>query len=124
MLTDARTIDRAHRLRQNMTPQEKHLWYDFLQKHKLHIRKQHPIAFFILDFYCAKAKLAIELDVSQHFTPEGMTYDQARTELLQKYGILVIRFTNKQIDTEFRAVCEAIDRELDRRLKEMESGEL
>ena len=117
MLTDAKTIDRAHDLRRHMTPQERRLWYEYLQKHELHFRTQHPIAYYILDFYCAKAKLAIEIDGGQHYTPEGMTLDQVRTELLSKYGIHVIRFTNRQIDEQFGSVCNAIEQALSERLR-------
>ena len=97
-----------------MTPQEKQLWYHFLSGHALHFRRQHPVAYYILDFYCAKAKLAIEIDGAEHYTESGKISDQARTELLNKYGITVIRFSNSQIDHHFDDVCKVIDEELAR----------
>ena len=62
-----------------------------------------------MDFYCFRAKLVIEIDGSQHFTEEEMSYDQQRTEFLEKLGLQVIRISNRQINEEFRSVCEHID---------------
>ena len=102
-------IDLAKGLRKNATPQEKHLWYDFLSKYEVRFQRQKPIDNFIADFYCSKAKLVIEIDGSQHYTPEGREKDEFRTEILEGYDLRVIRFTNKQIDDNFRGVCEYID---------------
>ncbi|MDR0325439.1 MAG: endonuclease domain-containing protein [Oscillospiraceae bacterium] len=102
-------IPRAKELRRNMTPQEKHLWYDFLSKHPLRFQRQKTIDNFIADFYCHVAKLVIEIDGSQHYTSEGLAYDQERTKIFESYGVQVIRFSNREIDTEFTAVCRAID---------------
>ena len=99
----------AKSLRKNATPQENHLWYDFLHSYQPRFQRQKAIDSYIADFYCEKARLIIELDGSQHFTPEGMTYDEARTRALNTYGLIVLRFTNHQIDSEFRAVCTKID---------------
>ena len=99
----------AKSLRKNATPQENHLWYDFLHSYRPRFQRQKAIDSYIADFYCEKARLIIELDGSQHFTPEGMTYDEARTCVLNAYGLTVLRFTNHQIDSEFRAVCTKID---------------
>ena len=99
----------AKSLRKNATPQENHLWYDFLRNYQPRFQRQKAIDGYIADFYCHEARLVIELDGSQHFTPEGMTYDEARTRVLNAYGLTVLRFTNHQIDSEFRAVCTKID---------------
>ena len=104
-------------LRKNMTRQEKHLWYDFLSKHPIKFVKQRPIGDFIVDFYCSKAKLAIEIDGSQHYTDEGKSYDELRTEIINKFGVDVIRFSNYDIDKNFEGVCEKIDEILNERLK-------
>ena len=96
-------------LRKNATPQENHLWYDFLHSYQPRFQRQKAIDSYIADFYCEKARLIIELDGSQHFTPEGMTCDEARTRVLNAYGLTVLRFTNHQIDSEFHAVCTKID---------------
>lgn len=61
-----------------------------------------------MDFYCASAKLVIELDGSQHYTEQGLEYDKERSACLARYGLEVIRFTNTEIDKEFNAVCEKI----------------
>ena len=103
-------------LRQNMTPQEKHLWYDFLRHYPVKIYKQRIVDNFIADFYCHKARLIIEIDGSQHYTPEGRSYDDARTEVLQRYGLEVIRFSNRDIDNNFYNVCYMIDRIIKERL--------
>ena len=104
-------IPKAKELRKNMTPQEKHLWYDFLSKYPKEYRfqRQKTINNYVADFYCHKAKLVIELDGSQHFTDEGIIYDNERTEILQAYGLTIIRFTNYEIDKIFDSVCKQID---------------
>ena len=102
-------IPLARELRKNATPQEKHLWYDFLANYEVRFQRQKAIDNFIADFYCHQAKLIIELDGAQHFTEEGKLRDELRTEILERYGLKVIRFTNREIDTKFSAVCEAID---------------
>ena len=99
----------SQKLRKEMTPQEKHLWYDFLRKHKIRFQRQKCIDNFIADFYCHKAKLVIELDGSQHYTEKGLKKDEFRTEKLEGYDLHVIRFTNEQIDKNFLGVCEYID---------------
>lgn len=103
---------RARELRQNATPQERKLWYLFLSKHPAHFRRQHPIGPYIADFFCLSAQLVIELDGSGHFQPEGIEYDRWRDAYMQGSGLRVLRFTNAQIDKEFFAVCETIDRAL------------
>ena len=100
----------ARGLRKEMTPQERRLWYDFLRRYPVKIYRQRVISGFIADFYCASAKLIIELDGGQHFTDGGLAYDAARTEVLEQLGIRVIRFTNHQIEKEFAAVCAEINR--------------
>ena len=102
-------INWAKDLRKNATPEENHLWYDFLSKYKVRFQRQKAIGDCIADFYCHKAKLIIEIDGSQHYTAKGRAKDDFRTETLEKYGLRVIRFTNYQIKTNFRGVCEYID---------------
>ena len=102
-------IPRAKELRKNATPQENELWYKFLRTYPIRFQRQKTIGQFIVDFYCHEAKLAIELDGSQHFTPEGITHDEARTTAIETVGVTVLRFTNRDIDSQFQAVCTAID---------------
>ena len=99
----------AKNLRKNATPQEKHLWYDFLSKYEIKFQRQKAIGEYIVDFYCHQAMLVIEIDGSQHNTDEGKRKDEFRTEKLEEYNLTVIRFTNHQIDTKFRTVCNYID---------------
>ncbi len=102
-------ITLAKALRNNATPQENHLWYDFLSKYEIRFQRQKSIDNFIADFYCHKAKLVIEIDGSQHFTEQGREKDEFRTEILEGYDLKIIRFTNKQINTNFKNVCKYID---------------
>ena len=102
-------ITLAKNLRREATPQENHLWYDFLSKYEIRFQRQKAIDNFIADFYCHKAKLIIEIDGSQHYTEEGRERDAFRTEILEGYDLKVIRFTNYQIDTNFSGVCKYID---------------
>ena len=104
-----KNIPLAKNLRKNATPQENHLWYDFLSKYTVRFQRQKAIDNFIADFYCHRAKLIIEMDGSQHYTPEGREKDNFRTEVLEGYDLKIIRFTNRQIDNNFRGVCEYID---------------
>lgn len=109
-------LSRARELRRDMTPHERKLWYLFLRKYPAKIYKQRIIDSFIVDFYCARAKLVIEVDGSQHYTPQGMAYDNERTTMLSTYGLTVLRFTNYDIDHHFDAVCRAIDNEIQTRI--------
>ena len=109
-------LDNARSLRQNMTPQEKHLWYDFLRHHPIKIYKQKIISHYIVDFYCHSAKLVIELDGSQHYNPEAREYDRQRSEELAELGIEVIRFTNFEVDKTFEGVCYVIDKTIRERM--------
>ena len=102
-------IPLAKNLRKNATPQEKQLWYDFLSSYPIRFQRQKVIGDFIADFYCHKAKLVVEIDGSQHFTDAGLMADAFRTEKLENYGLKIIRFTNQDINKNFRGVCEYID---------------
>ena len=100
---------RSQELRRQMTKEERHLWYDFLKTYPVQFKRQYSIGAYIVDFYCFHAGLIIELDGSQHYEPEAMEYDRMRSEYLQKQGFLVLRFSNSDVMTQFRAVCETID---------------
>ena len=101
-------IPLAKNLRKNMTPQERHLWYDFLRYCKPNFRRQEIIGDYIVDFFCYDAALAIEVDGSQHFDPLKAQADAERTAYLSSLGIEVLRCDNRQINTEFSAVCQVI----------------
>ena len=106
---DGANIVLAKNLRRDATPQEKRLWYGFLAKYPVRFQRQKAIGRFIADFYCYKAKLVIEIDGSQHATADGVRRDEFRTKILQESDLKVIRFSNEQIDRDFRRVCEYID---------------
>ena len=110
-------IPRAKKLRKQATPQENHLWYDFLRSYPVRFQRQKAIDTYIADFFCHAAKLVIEIDGSQHYEPEGMAHDEKRTEVLKKHGLEVLRFSNRDINLQFAAVCELIDNTVKTRLK-------
>ena len=105
-----RLKDRAKELRKHATKQENRLWYDFLRKYRLQFYRQRIIDNYIVDFYCPKAKLVIELDGPQHYEKEAVEYDTLRTEILNSLGLSVLRFSNREIDEHFDAVCHGIER--------------
>ena len=92
-----------------MTKEEAHLWYQFLCRYPLRFRRQYVIGNYIVDFYCHKAKLVVELDGSQHCSPEEVEYDQRRTVYLESQGLQVLRFSNLDVMRQFHSVCEAVD---------------
>ncbi|PZD75432.1 hypothetical protein C1752_00117 [Acaryochloris thomasi RCC1774] len=102
-------IARAKQLRKNMTPAEKKLWYGYLKNFKFRVLRQRPIDHFIVDFYCPSLKLVIEIDGGHHSVEKVKEYDQARTQVLEGYGLRLLRFTNQQILQGFEQVCEVIE---------------
>ena len=99
----------AKQLRREMTKEERHLWYDFLRSYPVRFSRQKVLGKYIADFYCAEAKLVIELDGSQHYEPNNAQKDEERTEFLKEYGLEVVRIPNNEIGQNFRGVCEYID---------------
>ncbi len=96
-------------LRKNMTDEEKHLWYDFLKKLPMAVKRQHPIEGYIVDFYIPQAKLVIEIDGSQHKSTENVKADAERDEILNSWGIEVLRYPNRRINKAFYSVtCEIL----------------
>ncbi len=91
-----------------MTKEEAHLWYQCLCRAKYRFRRQYVIGNYIVDFYCHQAKLVVELDGSQHYSPEEMEYDKNRTAYLESQGLKVVRFSNLDVMRHFCDVCEAI----------------
>ena len=111
----------ARELRKNMTKEEKHLWYDFLQNHTVKFNRQKVLGRYIADFYSAELKLVIELDGSQHYDPDAKIYDEERTEFLNGYGIEVVRINNLEITRNFRGVCLFIDKIIKKRIEDMDN---
>ena len=106
---DNSQLENARQLRREMTPHERKLWYLFLRKYPVKIYKQRIIGRFIVDFYCASARLVIEVNGFQHYEPQSMAYDVERSEFLSALGLEVLRFPNRDIDRDFRGVCEQIN---------------
>ena len=106
---DNTKLNKARALRKEMTPQERHLWYDFLRHYPVKVYKQRIIGRYIVDFYCASARLVIEVDGSQHYYEQGKAYDAGRTAFLKHLGLMVVRYSNADINVRFREVCESID---------------
>ena len=107
---DSKLIAKARGLRKNLTRQERHLWYDFLRAYPIRFQRQKTIGHCIVDFYCASAKLVVELDGSQHYSEQGISHDAERTALLNQYDLEIVRYSNEDVDRQFDAVCSDIDR--------------
>ena len=104
-----KNIPLAKTLRKAETPEERHLWYDFLSGHPAHFRRQTAFGPYIVDFVSLKARLIIELDGEQHYTEEGKRKDAIRTEYLNRLGYRVQRYDNFEITRCFDDVCREID---------------
>ena len=91
-----------------MTKEERHLWYDFLKRLKVNVKRQKVIGPYIVDFYIPSKKIVIELDGSQHFEKDGREEDIERDNYLKSLGITVLRYPNNDINLRFEAVCEDI----------------
>ncbi|WP_041781039.1 endonuclease domain-containing protein [Allocoleopsis franciscana] len=101
-------VEKAKELRKNMTAAERKLWYGYLKDFPFRVLRQKPIDNFIVDFYCAHLKLVIEVDGESHFTSEGKDYDRERTQVLEGYGLKVVRFRNDEVLKEWEGVCQCI----------------
>ena len=106
----------AQHLRKNMTKEERRLWYDFLRLSPLNFNRQKVIGRYIVDFYCAQAKLVIELDGSQHFEDEGRAKDAERDAYLRGLGLTVCRYSNLDVMRNFEGVCTDIMQHIKRYL--------
>ena len=100
--------ENASELRLNMTPEERHLWYDFLSSLPITVNRQKRIGDYIVDFYIASFNIVIELDGSQHYTTEMIERDKKRDEWLTQKGITVLRYRNIHINQNFHGVCSDI----------------
>ena len=100
----------ARNLRKNQTKEERLLWNAFLSKYPMRFRRQYIIGNYIVDFYCHLAKLAVELDGSQHCGSDAVKKDSARTAYLESQGVMVLRFSNLDVMRQFENVCAEIDR--------------
>ena len=102
-------VQNARALRKEMTLEERILWYHYLRRHPAKFYRQRVFGNYIVDFYCAKAKLAVELDGSQHYEDRGLEYDAHRTAYLESLGLCVLRVPNTEVKKNLAGVCEGID---------------
>ena len=114
-------VSNAKELRKNMTPEEKHLWYDFLKRLPLNVRRQHNIENYIVDFYIAEKKIVIEVDGVQHMSPEHKEADKRRDNDLSKWGITVFRYSNDSIRNIFNTVAKDILKNLELTFADLKS---
>jgi very-short-patch-repair endonuclease len=111
--TTAEIQRRAKELRQRMTVAERYVW-TMLRKQRqrgFHFRRQHPVGRFILDFYCAEAKLCIEIDGPIH--DDQRERDAERTAWLEAAGYRVIRFRNDEVMDAYHLVAQRIQAALE-----------
>ena len=98
-------VEYARELRNNATPEENKLWYQCLSKMPVRFSRQKIIGNYIVDFYCAAAKLVIELDGAQHYGDEAQQNDRERDAYMASIGLRVLRYTNIEVNKQFEAVC-------------------
>ena len=103
---------RAKSMREQMTYAERQLWFSFLREYPTPFVAQKVIGSYIVDFYCRKARLSIELDGESHYTEEQKEYDRVRTTFLESMEIKELRFTNNEVRENLEGVCEAIHEEV------------
>lgn len=113
---------RAERMRKNMTRAERMLWFSFLREYPISFVAQKVVGNYILDFYCRKTRLSIELDGDSHYTKAQQEYDTTRTTYLEMCEIKELRFTNTDIYENFEGVCEVIDREVWKRRNDVQES--
>lgn len=100
-------------LRKQMTKEERHLWYDFLKNLPVTINRQKVIGKYVVDFYCASAKIVIELDGFQHYEEDAYQKDKERDGYLNSLGIKVLRYSNYDLNRRFEEVCADILKNID-----------
>ena len=98
----------AQKLRREMTKEERRLWYEFLKDLPVTVNRQKVLGRYIADFYCAAAKLIIEVDGTQHFEDAGLAADQVRDAYFSELGLQVLRYPNNEVNENFEGVCEDI----------------
>lgn len=105
---------KARYLRNNPTAAENKLWHYHLRNHKYIFLRQKPINNFIVDFYCSKLQLVIEIDGDSHLGEENILYDKERTKILEQYGLKILRFWNDDVLNGIEIVSEMIDDEINK----------
>jgi very-short-patch-repair endonuclease len=105
-----KTFENSRFLKKVMTEPEKILWSKLRGRafRNFKFRRQHPIASYIVDFYCHSCKLVIEVDGSIHHVNDNLQYDEARTKELESFGLRVIRFANDEVQKDITLVLRKI----------------
>ena len=109
----------SHKMRRNMTKEERHLWFDFFRGYPVRVKRQVIIGKYIVDFCCERAQVIIELDGGQHYETENKKADAERTRQLERLGFLVLRYSNLDVMQNFSGVTEDIDRVIRERMKKL-----
>ena len=112
-------VSNARELRKNMTPEERHLWYDFLKRLPMTVHRQKNVGNYIVDFLIASASLVVEIDGRQHKLAEHAEADIQRDKELNMLGYTVVRYSNEDIHYRFRAVCEDIMKRVNMRVEDL-----
>ena len=102
----------ARDLRNNPTKEERKLWYEFLRFLPVRFYRQKIVEKYILDFYCPAKKIAIELDGSQHYEENNEKADRERDKFMMQRGIVVLRYSNLELLSNFKAVCLDIEKHI------------
>jgi len=115
---DQETVELAKELRKSMTPCEKLLWNRLRRKNILGVkfRRQHPIGYYIADFYCHEIRLVIEVDGPVHYSLPQKEHDRNRNFEMDRLGIQVLRLTNNDIKQHLGSVIQTIRKEISQRL--------
>lgn len=116
--SNSKLTKNAQTLRKNMTKEERRLWYDFFKNLPVTVNRQKVIGSYIVDFYIASARLAVELDGSQHYEDKGAERDAERDGYLKGLGIKVPRYSNSDINQKFGSVCRDILNNINNHFKE------
>lgn len=108
----------AKKLRNHQTEAELFLWkhLPYIKTTGIRFKRQHPVLYFIADFYCHQAKLIIEVDGGYHELPEQFLYDESRDAELKELGLKVLRFKNEEIFNDIEAVLKSISQEINDRI--------
>ena len=120
---DPLIFSKARELRNKLTPAEQVFWLRLKEQFpKYKFRRQHPISIYIVDFYCHKLKLVIEIDGSVHDSEEAKLNDEKRQNDLENLHLIVIRFTNNQVKNEIELVIEKISSTIEKITANKELG--
>ena len=113
----------ARELRRNMTAAEKKMWFEYLKGHNYRFVRQKAIGNYVLDFYCQKLKLGIEIDGESHIGEDNEIYDKKRTEELKKHGVEIIRFWNNDVAASLIGVENIVEEKI-KTILQKKSGEI